>query len=111
MLDFALPAWLDEQGMTREHFVYLSPEQLHGDLLDERTDVFSLGVVLFEMITGTAPPAGRPLPPELDGILTRAMARDRADRYQSIAGLAGDLRLVASQLEARRAAGERNSRA
>jgi len=92
---------------------YMSPEQLRGEVLDARTDVFQVGVVLYEMLTGHRAFTGKSLlarlasilsespdlnrlsgpdiPADLDRILSRAMARDRSDRYASAAAFLRDL--------------------
>jgi serine/threonine-protein kinase len=98
---------------------YMSPEQIAGRPLGASTDIFSLGCVLYEMWTGRAPFSGAdvsqlmhniatatppapgrlaPLPPVSDLIITRALAKDPAARYQSAAELAADLRSVTMEL-------------
>jgi len=111
---------LTSAGVVFGTIGYLSPEQARGQTVDARTDVFSLGVVLYEMLTGTSPfssPTGPdtmaailradPAPPstgapgvtpELDRIVGKALAKDRDDRYASVADLARDLDAVAGDL-------------
>jgi serine/threonine protein kinase len=96
--------------------VYSSPEEAPGHPVDYRTDIFSLGVVMFEMLTGRLPfdasssadavapvpsSVNRALPPELDPIVTKALARNAADRYTSAATMAAELRSVGGILDVR----------
>jgi serine/threonine-protein kinase len=105
---------------------YMSPEQVVGKSLDTRTDIFSLGVVLYEALTGFAPFDGdnvnaimyatvnttpappssrnRQVPAMLDLIVAKAMAKALDDRYQTVKELADDLREVRRQLDASRPA-------
>jgi serine/threonine-protein kinase len=101
---------LSEQSIIGGTPSYMSPEQVEGDPIDHRTDIYTLGVTLFEMTTGelpfkegnigfhhlnTMPPVPNSLRPEipafLNDIIVRCMQKKREDRYQSVSELLMDI--------------------
>jgi len=138
ILDFGLAKLMRDQTLTSESdtvrensltavgvlpgtAVYMSPEQARDEDLDQRSDIFSFGVVLYEMATGKKPFAGnnivttldavmnkKPtapltlnphLPGELENIIGRAMEKDRKKRYQTVSDMRADLQRLKRETE------------
>ncbi|HEX6650102.1 MAG TPA: protein kinase [Pyrinomonadaceae bacterium] len=136
VLDFGLAKLLDEEaartsgihhteitevGIPYGTATYAAPEQARGDRVDSRADIFSTGVLLYEMLTGTWPFKGqtavdvraavlneepaplskvRPgrVPAKLQAVLDKALAKDPRNRYQRISYFADDLRAIIREL-------------
>jgi serine/threonine protein kinase/TolB-like protein/Flp pilus assembly protein TadD len=110
-----------EPGIIMGTVPYMSPEQVNGKTLDGRSDIFSFGAVLYEMVSGCQPFAAEtaaatfaailthepaPLvrfspeaPPELQRIVSKALRKDREERYQTVKDLLVDLKELKQELE------------
>lgn len=133
LTDFGLAKWTEDahqmtfDGQPLGTPAYMSPEQARGDAahVDQRTDIYALGVLLYEMLTGTAPFLGdqaaimqavvnqdpqpprtlnRAIPRDLETVCLKAMDKDLAHRYSTAAEMASDLRrfLRGEPIQARR---------
>ncbi|HEY0366419.1 MAG TPA: protein kinase, partial [Pyrinomonadaceae bacterium] len=112
---------LTEIGVPYGTATYAAPEQARGDRVDKRADIFSTGVLLYEMLTGTWPFRGKttidvrhavlhdapvpvadlrkePIPPRLQQILDRCIEKEPRDRYQKMDELRDDLRSVLREI-------------
>jgi serine/threonine protein kinase len=130
VMDFGLAKLRGGSSLTKSQttlgtVAYMSPEQARGDKLDQRTDIWSLGIVLYELLSGKLPFQGdhdqtviysiihkepeslvkiRPaLAPELDHIVGQALTKKAVDRYQTMEELREDLAAIAGGLKPFRA--------
>ena len=114
---------LTEVGIPYGTATYAAPEQARGERVDKRADIFSLGVLLYEMLTGTWPFRGKttidvrhavlhdpprpiselrssPIPLRLQEIVDRALAKEPRDRFQSMEDFRNELRQVLEEVDA-----------
>ena len=126
IVDFGLAklagqARLTKEGSTVGTAAYMSPEQVKGEAVDQRTDIWSLGVLLYEMVTGRLPFKGdleqslvhsiltsdpeptaktrKDLPRGLENVIIKCLLKNPPARYQSMDELAEDLKAVAEGLK------------
>jgi serine/threonine protein kinase len=114
LVDENMPTAVTEPGRIMGTWMYMSPEQVRGKEVDGRTDIWSLGVVIYEMVSGRSPftaatatdtivsivdrepmplaELGMDIPEDLERILHRALCKDRDRRYQSVKDMWLDLK-------------------
>jgi serine/threonine protein kinase/Flp pilus assembly protein TadD len=124
------PEFVTSPGSSMGTVAYMSPEQARGEALDLRSDLFSLGVVLYEMSTGTVPFSGSTaavifdgilnseavpattlnsrLPLAIENIFNKALEKDKDLRYQTAAELRADLKRLKRDLETQRRQGDKS---
>jgi serine/threonine-protein kinase len=135
VMDFGIARSLADEGLTLTQTAavvgtaqYISPEQARGEAADARSDLYAVGCVLYELLTGRPPFVGDSLvsvavshvremptppsahdpsiPPDLDAVVMKALAKDRLERYQSAQEMREDLRRIAAGIPVAAAASE-----
>lgn len=125
VMDFGIARSLQKRGMTDTGVIvgtpeYMSPEQVEGKTIDQRSDIYSLGIILYEMLTGKVPFEGetplsvavkqktekprdpkrlnRQIPDEISRLILKCLEKDKTLRYQSTEELLADLSLIESKI-------------
>ena len=132
IMDFGLAklsgAWATREGVVMGTLAYMSPEQARGEPADHRSDIWSLGAVIYEMVTGSLPFPGdkdalivngilnaeavplsirRPgTSPEIEHVVKRALAKSPSERYQGAGEMKADMERLLQILRGRRARSE-----
>lgn len=123
--DFGIAVALSENSITQTNSMlgsvhYLSPEQARGSIATKQSDIYSLGIILYEMLTGKVPFEGETavsialkhfqseipsvrkidpnIPQALENVILRATAKEPAERYESVAAMTADLKTTLSPL-------------
>lgn len=113
--ELAAPGGFDQDGREARLHDYESPEEANGQPPDDRSDIYSVGAILYEMLTtrrpmhrgASAPSATNPkVPKEIDAVVLKAVAPNPANRYQTAVGFAGELRASIGVLDQLGVAGE-----
>ncbi|MBN1640193.1 MAG: serine/threonine protein kinase [Anaerolineae bacterium] len=126
LMDFGLVQVAGGSRITRAGYImgtpdYMSPEQARGDPVDHRTDIYSLGVTTYHVLTGKVPfqkstphavllahimedppamaPSGAGISPQLEAVVRKAMAKDPRDRYEWVGDMVDDLEMAINSPE------------
>jgi serine/threonine-protein kinase len=125
IMDFGIARFLGEKGLTGEGMIigtleYMSPEQLEGKEIDRRSDIYSLGIILYEMVTGRVPFEGDTpftvgmkhksetpenpkkinpqLPDDLTQLILKCVEKEKGQRYQTVDQILGEINTIEEDL-------------